>query len=126
MTEIRGSYNYSHRHMWVNIKNDIAICGMSDYGQAEFGEFVFIELPKLYKQYYRGHEICIVESVKSISDLYSPISGRILEVNRDLEMTPNLINSSSYDEGWIFKISIDSFQEASRLLSAESYVKLLD
>ena len=125
MTEIREHYNYSRRHMWANIKNDIAICGISDYGQAEFGEFVFIELPKLHQQYYCDHEICIVESVKSISDFYSPLSGRVLEVNRKLEVMPNLINISSYDEGWIFKISIDSFQEVRHLLSAENYNKVL-
>ena len=125
MTEIRENCYYSDTHIWVNIQDNIATCGMSDYGQAESGELVFVELPELGRQYQYGDEVCVIESVKSASDLYSPLSGKILEINKQLESTPNLINTESYDDGWIFKISIDRPQEVNDLLSVEDYAKLV-
>ena len=126
MTILRKNYLYSYTHFWVNIQKNIAICGMSDYKKFDSGELVFIELPKIGKEYQCGNSICIIESVKSVSDLYSPLSGKILTVNEKLKNIPNIINTSSYDDGWIFKISIKKPQEINNLLSSEEYSKLIN
>lgn len=125
MIEIREGYRYSETHIWVKTQGDIAICGMSDYAQSESGELVFVELPEIGSACKAGDEICVIESVKSASDVYSPLSGKTLEVNRLLETTPNVINTSSYVDGWIFKISIDHPHELTHLLSAKNYAKLV-
>lgn len=126
MFEIKKNFLYNNMHFWINIENNnIAKCGLSDYGQSEYGNIIFIELPEINKKYKIEEKICTIESTKSISDLYAPISGAIVQLNENLNCFPNLINKSSYDKGWMFKINISKKNEINTLLSAEQYNSLV-
>ncbi len=95
--------------------------GISDYAQGELGDVVFVELPDVDSQVSARDEVSVVESVKTASDIYAPVSGVIVAVNELLEDSPETINSSPYDDGWIFKIRMENEEELQELLSAEDY-----
>ena len=108
----------------MKIKGDTAIIGITDYAQAELTDIVFVELPEIGKEIKKGEELCVVESVKSVSEIYSPISGKIVKVNKKLEDSPEIINESPYEDGWIVELKIKDKSEIKSLLDAESYKKL--
>ncbi len=117
---------YSTEHTWLKIDEDNrGIIGITHYYQEQLRNIVFIELPKL------GADICqdgvfgVIESSKATSDLYSPVSGRVVEINKQLEKTPGIINSDPYGKGWIFAIDINDIDELDSLLSAEEYADLI-
>ena len=113
---------YSESHEWVKPGDDgIATVGISDYAQSELGDVVFVELPEVDTQVSARDEVSVVESVKTASDLYAPVSGEIVAVNELLADSPETINSSPYDDGWIFKIRMSNDEELKELLSAEEY-----
>ena len=113
---------YSKQHAWVKLEGDgVATVGISDYAQNELGDVVFVELPELNSQVTAHDEVSVVESVKTASDIYAPISGEIMAINELLETSPETINSSPYDNGWIFKIRLSNEEELKELLSAEEY-----
>ena len=95
---------YSTSHEWVLTQDNLAVCGISDYRQQQLGEIVFIELPEINEEIKSGDEVCVVESVKSISDIHTPISGIISAVNENLEKKPGLINTDPYTKGWMYKV----------------------
>ena len=95
---------YAESHEWARTEGDRVKVGITDYAQDSLGDIVFIELPEPGKEVKRGEVIAVVESVKSVSDVYSPVSGTVLEVNEKIEGDPELINKSPFDEGWLFKI----------------------
>jgi len=113
---------YAASHEWVKPGEDgIATVGISDFAQSELGDVVFVELPEAGIQVSARDEVSVVESVKTASDLYAPVSGEIVVVNELLEDSPETINSSPYDDGWIFKIRMNNEEELKELLSAEEY-----
>jgi len=113
---------YASSHEWIKPGDaGVATVGISDYAQGELGDVVFVELPDVDSQVSARDEVSVVESVKTASDIYAPVSGVIVAVNELLEDSPETINSSPYDDGWIFKIRMENEEELQELLSAEDY-----
>ncbi len=122
MSDTPEELYYAASHEWVKPGEDgIATVGISDFAQSELGDVVFVELPEAGIQVTARDEVSVVESVKTASDLYAPVSGEIVAVNELLEDSPETINSSPYDDGWIFKIRMNNEEELKELLSAEEY-----
>ena len=123
--EIRDDLKYTDTHEWVQVKGDTAVVGITDHAQSELTDIVFAELPEVGKEVKKGDELCVVESVKSVSEIYSPISGKITEVNTDLDDSPELINENPYDDGWLVEIEIANKNELDELLDAAAYKQQL-
>jgi glycine cleavage system H protein len=122
-TELR----YTQTHEWVRVEDDgMLVVGITDHAQAQLGELVFVELPDVGVSVNSSDEVCVVESVKAASDVYSPISGKILAVNNDLEEAPSLVNSDPYGDGWLFRIDPMDPDEFSELLDADGYEQYLE
>lgn len=117
---IKEGLLYSASHEWVKVEGNIALVGISDHAQHALGSVVFIELPKVGKSVKKGDAMGAVESVKAASDVYTPISGKILEVNKDLEGNPELLNDDPYGS-WIAKIELSNVKEVKSLLSPKDY-----
>ncbi|WP_369019234.1 glycine cleavage system protein GcvH [Thermatribacter velox] len=115
---------YTKDHIWVKREGDMVTCGITDYAQSELGDVVFIELPSPGQKFKKGQKMGSVESVKSVSNLYAPVSGEIMEVNGALEEKPETINQKPY-EGWIAKIKIEDEKELGELLTADQYRKFI-
>jgi glycine cleavage system H protein len=119
---------YTKEHEWVRVENDsIGVVGITDYAQSELGDIVYVELPQIGKQVKQLEPFGTIEAVKAVSDLFSPLSGEVIEVNEKLKDSPDLINKDPYGEGWIIKIKIkiSDLSELNNLLSAEDYKKLI-
>ncbi|CUU06789.1 glycine cleavage system H protein [Candidatus Thermokryptus mobilis] len=117
---------YTKEHEWVRVENDsIGVVGITDYAQSELGDIVYVELPQIGKQVKQLEPFGTIEAVKAVSDLFSPLSGEVIEVNEKLKDSPDLINKDPYGEGWIIKIKISDLSELDNLLSAEDYKKLI-
>ena len=112
---------YARTHEWVAVENDIATVGITDHAQAELTDIVYAEPPAAGKEFQAGETAAVVESVKAASDIYSPVSGEILESNAALEADPALLNTDPFGEGWIFKIRLSNPAEVDALLSPEDY-----
>jgi len=123
--EVREDLKYTETHEWLKLKNDIVQVGITDHTQDALTDIVFVELPELGKNVKKGDELCVVESVKSVSEIYAPISGKVSKVNTKLEDTPEIVNESPYDEGWLVELEIENNSEIDSLLDAESYKKTL-
>lgn len=124
MAEVREGLRYTEAHEWLKIQNNIAMIGITDHAQAELTDIVFVELPEIGKEIKKGEELCVVESVKSVSEIYSPISGKVVDVNKKLDDSPEIVNESPYDDGWLVKLEIKDKSEIDSLLDAESYRKM--
>lgn len=112
---------FSESHEWIELHNGVGIVGVSNYAQKELGDVVYVELPKVGKRVKAGEEAGVLESTKAASDVYSPVTGTIQEVNQKLVEAPDLINHSPEAEGWIFKILIENVEELETLLEADAY-----
>ncbi len=123
--EVRDDLKYTDTHEWLKIKGDVAIVGITDHAQSELTDIVFVELPEIGKEIIKGEELCVVESVKSVSEINTPVSGKITSVNEKLEDTPETVNEKPYDDGWLIKLEIKDKSEIDVLLDAEAYKKLL-
>lgn len=123
--EIRDDLKYTDTHEWVKVKGDHAIIGITDHAQSELTDIVFAELPEVGKKIKKGDELCIVESVKSVSEIYAPVTGTVAKINEKLLDAPEIINQSPYDDGWLVEINIEKADEISSLNDAASYKKLL-
>ena len=122
MKNIPGDLKFLSSHEWARIESDGTITiGISDHAQDLLGDIVFVELPEVGQTLDAGSDAAIVESVKAASDVYSPISGEVKEVNSLLEDQPEIINSSPYEDGWFYKISPSDLGELDNLLSPEDY-----
>jgi len=117
---------YTKDHEWVSINENIAIVGISNHAQESLGDIVFVELPELGKEVSSGDEISVIESVKAASDIYSPVSGKILEINDNLSNDASIINKDAENEGWIFKIELSDSNDLSNLMTFEQYKEFLD
>ncbi|MBI3189474.1 MAG: glycine cleavage system protein GcvH [Ignavibacteriales bacterium] len=112
---------YTNEHEWIHIEGNVGVVGITEYAQGELGDVVFVELPAVGKQFKQGDTFGTVEAVKAVSDLFAPISGEVLEVNAQLEKTPELVNKEPYGGGWMVKFSIGNNGELSSLLTAQQY-----
>ena len=122
MNEIPGDLKFRPSHEWVRIEQDGTVTvGISDHAQDLLGDIVFVELPDIGAQMNAEDEVAIVESVKAASDVYSPVSGEIIEVNELLLDNPEIINESPYSDGWFYKIQPDNLDEINELLSPQEY-----
>ena len=117
---------YTKEHEWVRIKGEEAVFGITDYAQSELGDITFVELPDTGSEIKQFGSLATVESVKAASDLYAPLSGRVIEVNESLREKPEIINQSPYEEGWICRISIADAAEESNLMDPAAYEKYLE
>jgi glycine cleavage system H protein len=116
---------YSKEHEWVKLDGDIAIVGITDYAQGELGDIVFGELPKIGTKVEFMQPFGTIEAVKAVSDLFSPISGEVIEVNTSIENDAAIVNSDPYGEGWIMKVRIADQSELEKLLDAAGYKDLI-
>ncbi len=112
---------YSSSHEWIKVEGNKGIVGITFFAQKELGDIVFVELPEMGKSVKAKDACCVVESVKTASDIYSPVSGKITAINDKLDTNPELINEDCYGDGWIFEIEITDQSEISKLLSAQDY-----
>lgn len=114
---------YSKEHEWTMLENGIVTIGITDYAQSELGDVVYVELPAVDSQVRAGETFGVVESVKSVSDLYSPVSGKVTEINAKLESEPETVNSSPYGQGWVIKIEFSDENELDKLMTSEQYAE---
>jgi glycine cleavage system H protein len=127
MSELLAELKYARTHEWVrDLGNGIAEIGISDHAQESLGDLVYVELPEVGRQVDMGNECAVVESVKAASDIYSPVTGEILEVNETLNENPEVVNQSPYAEGWLFRIRMANPAEIAQLLDADAYKTSLD
>ena len=120
-----GDLLYSETHQWARVDEGVATVGITNYAQEQLGDVVYVELPRPDDEMKRGEPLGSVESVKAVADVNSPVSGRVVEVNGALEGTPEQINQSPYDAGWLAKIELSDPAEMRSLMSAQEYVKFL-
>ncbi len=121
--DIPDEFGYTAEHEWVAVEDGMARIGITDYAQSELGDIVFVELPEVGNETTQMEPFGTIEAVKAVSDLFAPVSGKVVEVNTLLEDQPELINTDPYGEGWILKIKLKDESEAQKLLSAEEYRK---
>jgi len=126
MSEVKEELRYTEEHEWTNNQNDIVTIGITDHAQESLGEIVFIELPDVGTVLDRSSTFGVIESTKSVSDLYSPIAGEVVEINRSVENEPDIINKNPYGEGWIIKIKAKRIEDLDSLLTAKQYEELID
>ena len=116
---------YTEDHEWVAIDNNIATVGITDFAQSELGDIIFVEFPNEGDIVEQKESIGTLEAVKTVADIFSPLSGNILELNENLESTPELINEDPYKDGWILKIKFSNVEELKSLLSNSDYEKII-
>lgn len=122
---IPAELKYTKDHEWVRIEGNIAVVGITDFAQGELGDIVFVDIDSVGNELNAGDVFGSVEAVKTVSDLYLPISGKVVEFNEELEDEPELVNTDPYGRGWIIKLEIASGADQSELLSAEQYNEVI-
>ena len=115
------SMKYSEEHEWVTVKGDIATVGITDFAQKALGDIVFVEAPDVGSEINQGDETGVVESVKAASDIITPVSGEVVEINEDLEAAPNKVNTDPMGDGWMFKVKLSDPEEIEGLMNAAEY-----
>ena len=128
MNETPSDLKFLDSHEWVKVDDNTVIVGISDHAQNELGEVVFVELPAIGDEFVSGDEAAVVESVKAASEVYTPLSGEVIEVNEALEENPEFVNTSPYEDGWFFKLRVsdENLGSIDSLMSAEEYSSMLD
>ncbi|MBT3281479.1 MAG: glycine cleavage system protein GcvH [Cryomorphaceae bacterium] len=117
---------YTEEHEWVKIQDNIATVGITDFAQGELGDIVYLEIDTLDSEIALNEVFGTVEAVKTVSDLFMPVGGKVIETNSNLEDKPELVNDDPYGEGWIIKINISDLSETESLLSPQDYKNLID
>jgi glycine cleavage system H protein len=117
---------YSKEHEWLRIEGDVAFVGITDFAQSELGDIVFVEIDTVGDTVSANDVFGTIEAVKTVSDLYMPVGGEILEVNAGLEDNPELVNSDPYGEGWLVKIKLTDASETSSLMDAAAYKEMIN
>lgn len=124
---IPNGLRYTKEHEWVNIDSDgIATIGITDFAQNSLGDITFVQLPQEGEQVRKDDSFGVVESVKAVSDLYSPVTGRVVEVNQPLLNAPELLNDDPYNEGWMLKVEVTNAEEAEDLMDAKAYKEYVE
>ncbi len=121
--EFPENLKYTKEHEWIKIEGNIGIVGITDFAQKELGDIVYVDIPTIGEIVNKDSVFGTIEAVKTVSDLFSPVTGKVLEFNSALDGSPEKINQDPYGEGWIIKISIDNPDELNNLLSADEYKK---
>lgn len=119
--EIPIEYYYSKEHTWLKIENEIGIVGITEFAQSELGEIVYVDLPNDGYKFKQDEIFGSVEALKTVSDLFMPVSGKVLESNKQLLKEPTLVNSDPFATGWLIKVAIENIEEVKNLLSAQQY-----
>jgi glycine cleavage system H protein len=122
---VPGELRYTKDHEWIRIEGDLAYVGITDFAQGELGDIVFVEIETVGEKLGKEAVFGTIEAVKTVSDLFMPVSGEILEMNPLIEESPDVINKDPYGKGWMIKIKVTTPSEATDLLSAENYKKLI-
>lgn len=117
---------YTSEHEWIRLEGDVAYVGITDYAQEQLGDIVFVDIPTVGEPLEAGDIFGTIEVVKTISDLFLPVSGEVLEQNEELEGTPELVNSDPYGKGWLIKIKVADIAEVDGLLDAEAYKAVIN
>ncbi|MCP4188125.1 MAG: glycine cleavage system protein GcvH [Gammaproteobacteria bacterium] len=123
MSNVPSELKFLSSHEWVLIDGDVATIGVSDHAQELLGDLVFVELPELESALSAGDSAGVIESVKAASDTYAPVSGEVIEINSELEDSPERINDDPYGDGWMYKIKMEDPGEADDLLDADAYTE---
>lgn len=124
---IPDGLRYTKEHEWVSIDSDgIATIGITDFAQSSLGDITFVQLPEEGEQVRKDDSFGVVESVKAVSDLYSPVTGRVVEVNQPLLNAPELLNDDPYSEGWMIKVEVTDSEEADDLMDAKEYKEYVE
>ena len=121
--EIPNDLHYTIEHEWVRMKNNRASIGITDFAQGQLGDVVFVELPAEGTELTKGSPFGVVESVKTVSDIYAPVTAKVVKVNKDLESQPELVNSDPYGQGWMIEIEFLNSNPEQNLLSAAQYIE---
>jgi len=117
---------FTEDHEWVDVDGEIGTVGITDYAQSQLGDIVFVEVPEEGKQLTKGDDAAVVESVKAASDVYSPVSGTVIEGNGDLADDPSLVNGSAEEDGWFFKVTLSDMSELEGLMDEAAYAAFVD
>ena len=112
---------YTKEHEWIEFKDDLAIVGITDYAQSQLGDVIFVEFPEIGANLDIGSSFGEIEAVKTVSDLFAPISGNVISINDEIEDTPDLVNTDPYGEGWLIKISPTKNEQKEKLMDADEY-----
>jgi glycine cleavage system H protein len=120
-SKVPGDLKFANSHEWVRVSGDTAVVGISDHAQHELTDVVFVEVPQVGRKLKAGEAAAVVESVKTASDVYSPVSGEVIESNKALGDKPDLVNSDPYGQGWFYKIKLTNPAELEKLLSPADY-----
>jgi glycine cleavage system H protein len=119
--------HFTENHVWVRLDGDgTATIGVSEYAQEQLGDIVYIDLPEVGAESSLGEEISLIESVKSTSDIFAPLTGVVIEINEALEETPEIINDSPLDDGWIFRIEVEDERELEELMDQDAYEEFIE
>ena len=121
MSNVPTELKFLSSHEWVLVDGDVATVGVSDHAQELLGDLVFVELPEVDSSVAAGDSVGVIESVKAASDTYAPVSGEIIEVNTELEDSPERINDDPYGDGWMYRVKMEDLDELDNLLDAEAY-----
>ncbi|HBV03100.1 MAG TPA: glycine cleavage system protein GcvH [Staphylococcus sp.] len=122
---VPNELKYSKEHEWVKVDGDVVTIGITDFAQSELGDIVFVELPEEGDELTSGDSFGSVESVKTVSELYAPLSGKVVEVNDELEDSPEYVNESSYDKAWMVKVELTDKSQLDDLLDADAYSEMI-
>ena len=114
-------FKFTKDHEWLNLQEDLAIVGITDYAQSQLGDIVFVEMPELSSKLTASESFGAIEAVKTVADLFAPVSGKVIEINENLDSSPDLVNSDPYNEGWIVKLKIDNSDEINELMNYDEY-----
>ena len=125
-TRIPEELKFSEQHEWISLERGVGTLGITDYAQSELGDIVFVELPEVGEVLEKGQSFGTVEAVKTVEDLYCPVSGEVIEVNETLEETAEQVNSDPYSDGWMIKVRIDNAGELEELLSPDGYKEFIE
>jgi glycine cleavage system H protein len=124
--KIPAGLKYTEDHEWIRVEGDIAVVGITDFAQGELGDVVFVEIETEGETLEKGETFGTVEAVKTVSDLFMPVSGEVVEVNPALAGEPELVNKDPYNKGWMIKVKLANSTETNELLSPEDYQKMLE
>jgi glycine cleavage system H protein len=116
---------YSKEHEWVKMDGDVATVGITDYAQASLGDIVYVELPRIGATLHQFGSIGVVESVKAVSDVFTPVGGEVIEINGEIDGDPALVNRDPYGQGWLYKVKLDDVGQTAELMSPAAYESLI-
>ncbi len=124
--KVLENLKYTEDHEWLKIEGEFAIIGITDYAQGQLGDVVFVEVSTIGENLNKGDVLGTIEAVKTVSDVYMPVSGEVIEFNTMIEQSPDIINKEPYGAGWIAKIKLSDVSEVNELLGADEYKKIID